>query len=38
MEPQDGSEEGFGIMFYLFLMLGIIGLLGFIFVAGGGAG
>jgi hypothetical protein len=37
MEPQDGSEEGFGIMFYLFLMLGIFGVGGFILVAMGGA-
>jgi hypothetical protein len=34
MEPQDGSEEGFGIMFWLFLMLGIIGVVGFFMVAG----
>ena len=36
MQPQDGSEEGFGIMFYLMLVLGIVGVVGFVLVAAGG--
>lgn len=38
MSPQDGSEEGFGVMFWMMLVWGIIGLIGFIVVAMGGAG
>lgn len=35
MEPENPETEGMGAAFWLMLCLGIIGLLGFVFVAGG---
>ncbi len=32
------NQDGYGPMFYFMLALGIIGLLGFVLVAAGGAG
>ena len=35
MDGDNGGEEGFGAVFWLMLCLGIVGVLGFFFVAGG---
>lgn len=34
----DEQEEGFSSVFYIMLVLGIVGVLGFLFVAAGSAG
>lgn len=34
---ENDPEEGFSSLFYLMLLLGIVGLVGFLFIAGGAA-